>query len=106
VRFALGPIALILACLVVVLGASWIVGRALGPLGQRKLALVSGSFERLGSTLDAVGETAFALDRQRSHDLIDAGRGAMFDRRFVIDVSFPKIPSDPDSHRKTESSHH
>jgi hypothetical protein len=21
-------------------------------------------------------------------------------------VSFPKIPSDPDSHRKTESSHH
>ena len=37
---------------------------ALGPLGQRKLALVSGSLERFGRALDAVGETIFALDRQ------------------------------------------
>ena len=38
--------------------------------------------------------------------------GLIIDRREVGDVgafdhlSFPKIPSDPDSHRKTESSHH
>ena len=27
-------------------------------------------------------------------------------RELLPNLSFPKIPSDPDSHRKTESSHH
>ena len=50
-------------------------------LKQRKLALVSGSVECLSSALDPVRQTTFALDRQRPDDLIDAGRGGVFNRR-------------------------
>ena len=55
-------------------------------LRQRKLALVRSSLERLRSALDAVGETVFALDRQRFDDRVDAGRGGVLDRRSIIDV--------------------
>ena len=48
---------------------------------ERQIALVRSSLELLHRALDTVGETAFALYRQRPDDLIDAGRGGVFNRR-------------------------
>src|SRR3974377_897292 len=53
---------------------------------ERELDLVSGSLERLDSTLDPVQQAAFHLDRQRPDDLIGAWRCGVFDRWSIIDV--------------------
>ena len=57
------------------------VGAVSVGLDRRQLDLVCRPLERLDGALDAIGETTFALDRQPRGDLVDAARGAVFDRR-------------------------
>ena len=52
----------------------------------REVALLRSSLELLHRARDTIGETTLSLDRQRRDDLIDAGRGGVFNRRSIIDV--------------------
>src|SRR3974390_3426404 len=51
----------------------------------RELALVGGSLELLNGAFDPVGDAAFELDWQPRDYIVGAGRGAVSDRRAIID---------------------